>query len=182
MESRVRQLTNCPFLHMLIHNLHDADGSRCTLTFEEPNQWLRATWHGFVDPVEAQRGASHYLDNAAAFQCPYLLNDNAALQGPWFDSVEWLERVWLLEARRMGLRYVAHVVQADRQADVISLNYPKHLVGAVELQIFERVADAEAWLRSCQGGAARPAAAVEREVQRQSWAAPGNGFAQAFES
>jgi hypothetical protein len=153
---------------MLIHHLHDADGSRCTLTFEEPNQWLRATWQGFVDPVEARRGASHYLDNAATLQCPYLLNDNAALQGPWFDSVDWLERVWLPAARRMGLRHVAHVVQADTQADVISLHYPKHLVGAVELQIFERVADAEAWLRSCQSEAAEPAAAVARGGQRQS--------------
>ncbi len=152
---------------MLIHVLHDADGSRCTLTFEEPNQWLRATWRGFVDPDEAQRGASGYLVNAAPFHCPYLLNDNVALMGPWFDSVEWLERVWLPHALRLGLRYVAHVVQADTHADVLSLTFPKHLVGALELQIFEHVAEAEDWLRHCQQAARSPATGQKREAGRQ---------------
>ena len=46
---------------MLIHDLPDADGSRCTLTFDEQQGWLRATWRGYVDPLEA-------------------------LRGPWFDS------------------------------------------------------------------------------------------------
>lgn len=77
---------------MLLHSLPDADGSRCMLTFEEADQWLRATWRGYVDPAEALRGAEHYLTHAADFSCACLLNDNLALRGPWFDTVEWLQR------------------------------------------------------------------------------------------
>lgn len=135
---------------MLINYLPDYDGSRCTLTWEEPDGWLRATWRGFVDPNEAQRGAENYLAQAVPFQCPYLLNDNVALRGPWFDSLDWLERVWLPQALVLGLRYVAHVVQADAHDDVLTLNFPQPLVGQVELQIFVQVAEAEDWLRSCQ--------------------------------
>lgn len=135
---------------MLIHSLADADGSRCVLVFEEQNQWLRATWHGLVDTAEATRGAESYLAKVGPFHCPYLLNDNLALRGPWFDSVEWLERVWLPHALALGLRYVAHVVQDDTQADALTLAFPQPLVGRLDLQLFEDVASAEAWLRACQ--------------------------------
>ena len=140
---------------MLIHVLPDADGSRCTLSFEEANGWLRAIWRGYVDPMEAMRGAEHYLISAEPFHCPYLLNDNVALRGPWFDSVEWLQQAWLPHAQRMGLRYIAHVVQADTRADVLTLTFPEPVTSIIELQLFHTVAEAEEWLRTCQQATAR---------------------------
>ena len=96
------------------------------------------------------RGADKYLLAMAGVQCPYLLNDNTALLGPWFDSIEWLEQLWVPQAMQMGLRYVAHVVQADCLSDCITVNFRGPKANLPELQIFHRVADAEAWLRSCQ--------------------------------
>ncbi|MDO7851332.1 hypothetical protein [Hymenobacter convexus] len=134
---------------MLLSSLPDTDGSRCTLTYDHEG-WLRATWRGFVDMSEALRGADNYLNKLKELRCPYLLNDNVALQGPWFDSIEWLERIWVPQAVGMGLRYVAHVVQADSLSDTITTHFNGPQVGGLELQIFQRVADAEAWLRHCQ--------------------------------
>ena len=144
--------------------LFDTDGSSCTLTFAQADGWLRATWRGYVDPVEAVRGAEQYLAHAALRPCPYLLNDNSALRGPWFDSTDWLERVWLPHALRLGLRYIAHVVQADTHADVLTLTFPPAVQGQLELQVFSAVAEAEEWLRSrqparCSGQAAEPKSA-----------------------
>ncbi|OUJ64336.1 hypothetical protein, partial [Hymenobacter crusticola] len=109
-----------------------------------------ATWRGHVDATEAMRGAENYLAQAGAFHCPYLLNDNVALHGSWFDSVEWLQRAWLPQAVQLGLRYVAHVVQADTHTDILTLSFPTTLVGLIELQLFHQVHEAEEWLRSCQ--------------------------------
>ncbi|WP_310393409.1 hypothetical protein [Hymenobacter sp.] len=141
----------------LLSSLPDADGSRCTLAYEEAGPWLRATWRGFVDMQEALRGAESYLRALAALRCPYLLNDNAALRGPWFDSLEWLERIWVPQAVQMGLRYVAHVVQADGLSDGLVLHVRGVLAGRLELQIFQQVPEAEAWLRSCHKTDSRPA-------------------------
>lgn len=135
---------------MLISTLPDADGSRCVFTYDEAGGWLRATWRGYMDPAEALRGAENYLARAALRPCPYLLNDNLALRGPWFDSVEWLERAWLPHAQRLGLRYVAHVVQADTRLDVLTRSFPRAVEGRVEPQIFHAVAEAEDWLRGCR--------------------------------
>lgn len=139
---------------MLISSLPDTDGSRCTLTYDESNGWLRATWRGFVDMSEAMRGADNYLHQLHSFRCAYLLNDNAAMHGPWFDSIQWLEHVWVPQAVGMGLRYIAHVVQADALSDIVTVNFSSPHVGKLELQIFQDVPEAEAWLRSCQQHAA----------------------------
>lgn len=142
---------------MHLNTLPDTDGSRCILALDEANGWLRATWRGFVDMDEALRGADNYLRHLAGLHCPYLLNDNVALRGPWFDSIEWLEQVWVPQAVTMGLRYVAHVVQADCLSDTITVNFRGSQVGGLELQIFQQLPEAEAWLRNCQQHAASAA-------------------------
>lgn len=134
---------------MLLSSLPGVDGSRCTLTLE-PQGWLRATWRGFVDMAEALRGADNYLHKLAELHSPYLLNDNVELQGPWFNSIEWLERIWVPMAVNMGLRYVAHVAQADLLSDTITTHFKGPHVGGFELHIFQHVAEAEAWLLHCQ--------------------------------
>ncbi|GAB3868190.1 hypothetical protein GCM10028824_12390 [Hymenobacter segetis] len=134
---------------MILSSLHDADGSRCTLS-QEPGGWLRATWRGFVDMQEALRGADNYLRTLQGLRNPCLLNDNVALMGPWFDSIEWLERVWVPQAAALGLRYVAHVVQADSLSDILTVHFEHGAAGALELQIFQHISEAEEWLRACQ--------------------------------
>ena len=135
---------------MLINSLADTNGSRCTLAFEEPNGWLRATWRGYVDSEEALRGANNYLKQLASIRSTYLLNDNSELRGPWFDSVDWLMRIWAPQAARMGLHYVAHVVQTDTRHDTIT-DSPRNPASCLfNLQFFDHVSEAEEWLRSCQ--------------------------------
>lgn len=134
---------------MILNSLSDADGSRCTLS-QEPGGWLRATWRGFIDMQEALRGANTYLRTLRGLRNPCLLNDNVELMGPWFDSIEWLERVWVPQAAAMGLRYVAHVVQADALSDILTVRFNYGAAGGLELQIFQQVPEAEAWLRTCQ--------------------------------
>lgn len=135
---------------MLLNLELDAhDASSCRLTYDEAHHWLRATWSGYVDPTEAMRGAEAYLRHATRTPSPYLLNDNSHLRGPWFDSLDWLAEVWVPQAVTLGLRYVAHVLQADRHSDVLPRRLPASL--GFDLQIFHDLADAQHWLQQCQG-------------------------------
>lgn len=132
---------------LLNANQDPRDQSTCVLTYEEATRWLRATWSGYVDPVEAMKGAEAYLRHAAHTPCAFLLNDNSRLRGPWFDSLDWLAEVWVPQAARLGLRYVAHVLQADRHSDIIPSRLPASV--PFELQIFRDVEDARQWLLHC---------------------------------
>ena len=135
---------------LLNFDLDPRDSSTCRLTYEEDHQWLRATWSGYVDPLEAMRGAEAYLQHATRQPSPYLLNDNSQLRGPWFDSLDWLADVWVPQAAQLGLRYVAHILQADRHSDILPTRLPDSI--PFELQIFRDLADAQSWLQQCQEG------------------------------
>lgn len=126
------------------------DGSSCILDFDEDEGWLRATWLGEVDPNEAYQGASRFLHVLQTHRCPFLLNDNSRLTGPWFDSVEWLLRVWAPQAVRLGLRYIAHVVPPHDLAQQAGLLKKHVLSHQIELQLFDAVPEAEEWLRAQQ--------------------------------
>jgi hypothetical protein len=131
---------------LLNTNTDPRDHSTCALFYDEAEQWLKAIWRGYVDPDEAMKGAQAYLQHAAQFPCPYLLNDNSQLIGPWFESLEWLMHVWVPQAERLGLRYVAHVVQADQHTDIFTRQH--HIPLPFELQIFQSPEDATHWLAS----------------------------------
>lgn len=136
---------------MQISKLQDfIDSSSCLLEFDEANQWIRATWRGYVDQGEATISALNYLRALEKMHSPYLLNDNSGIEGPWFDSTDWLEKIWLPRATELGLRYVAHVMPAGGH-DVL---YPAASLNQeavqFELQVFDCVAAAEQWLHSCK--------------------------------
>jgi hypothetical protein len=138
---------------LLNTNTDPRDHSTCALFYDEAEHWLKAIWRGYVDPDEAMNGAQAYLQYAAQFPCPYLLNDNSQLTGPWFESLEWLMHVWVPQAERLGLRYVAHVVQADQHTDIFTRQHRIPL--PFELQIFQSPEDATHWLASVRN--AQPA-------------------------
>lgn len=115
-----------------------------TLRYDEAERWLEAQWRGFVKQEEARQGAEAYLRFTTPLRCPYLLNDNSRLQGPWFEGLDWLREIWMPAAVHLGLRYVAHVQQADRYHDVLLLSGACAL--PFELQIFRDPADAQQWL------------------------------------
>ena len=143
------------------HILTHSDGLEfCTTDYEEESQWVRTTWRGFVTAQDGEGGAMQTLEVLRITHIPYLLNDNSLVEGPWFDSVEWLERVWAPQATRLGLRAVAHVMQPDPNAGLDAARLHDTFAGLFDLQLFANVAEAETWLRErqAQQGAARQAA------------------------
>ncbi|MGI4834137.1 MAG: hypothetical protein ACRYFK_11815 [Janthinobacterium lividum] len=127
-------------------NIDPRDHSSCALSYNEAEGWIQGVWSGYVDQAEAMRGAEAYLQRAIIHPSPYLLNDNSGLCGPWFESLDWLLHVWTPQAARLGLRYVAHIVQLDQHHDIFSQRLQ---IGTLpfELQIFDDGQDARNWLR-----------------------------------
>jgi hypothetical protein len=136
---------------MLTYNFTHPDGREyCRAEYNETDHWLHATWKGVVTTPDGQRGAANMLQQLHLSQVPYLLNDNSLVQGPWFDSVDWLQRIWAPQAERLGLRYVAHVLQPHTEDDLGLLLQHNPFAGKFELQFFTNLADATSWLRDCQ--------------------------------
>ena len=80
------------------------------------------------------RGAEAYLRRAAHTPSALLLHANSRLQGPWFDSTDWLAHVW--------------VPQADKHYDVLTLLRP--VKPPFDLQFFAELAAARCCLQVCR--------------------------------
>ena len=136
---------------MRVHTLRRPDNTEyCSVNFDTANNWLMVIWKGFVTAQDGERGARASLRMLELTHVPYLLNDNSLVTGPWFDSVEWLERVWAPQAERLGLRCVAHVMQPDANAELAAATDHNPFAGLFDIQIFSTVAEAQQWLHDCQ--------------------------------
>ncbi|OUJ71044.1 hypothetical protein [Hymenobacter crusticola] len=153
---------------MLLSATQFSTGGTCAIHYEESAQWLHATWSGWIGHEEALQGAAGYLDQVEAHPSAFLLNNNLALRGPWFNSVDWLRHAWLPQAQRLGLRYIAHVVQADKGSDILSLTQAERMNGLLELQLFHDLAEAQDWLRSCQQQPSTPSGAASLTCRQDS--------------
>ena len=139
-----------PFF-MRQHSLRRPDTTEyCSVEFDAANNWLLVTWKGFVTAQDGERGAEETLRMLELTHVHYLLNDNSLVTGPWFDSVEWLERVWAPQAERLGLRCVAHVMQSDANAELAAAADHDPFAGRFDLQIFSALPEARQWLLECQ--------------------------------
>lgn len=128
-------------------NTDPRDHSTCALYYNETEGWIESVWQGYVDQAEAMNGAEAYLQHAIKHPSAFLLNDNSGLQGPWFESLDWLLDVWMPQTERIGLRFVAHIVQADQHHDLFTERLLRADNLPFELQLFQNGEDARAWLR-----------------------------------
>ena len=129
---------------------HPGGREYCRATYSEATHWLHLTWTGVVTTQDGQRSATELLRLLPTSPVQYLLNDNSQVLGPWFDSLDWLQRIWAPQAERLGLCYVAHVLQPHTEDDLGLLLRQNLFAGKFELQFFTSLEDAECWLRECQ--------------------------------
>ena len=124
----------------------------CRLYYQPERHWLHVTWTGYVGTNYAREGAEASLEILRELHCPYLLNDNTQIEGPWFDSLFWLANEWGPAAAAAGLQYVAHVVRAGTFASTFMATPAHQLFDKFEIQIFDSLPEATEWLLSCQAG------------------------------
>lgn len=129
----------------------------CVTEYIAAEGWLRATWKGHVTVADAEQGALAALEPLRIGTVLYLLNDNSQIKGPWFNSLDWLKRVWAPQAAQLGLRFVAHVMQPHTEADLEEVLTHNPFAEFFELQLFSTVGQAAAWLHDCQHRDGRPA-------------------------
>lgn len=129
---------------------HPSGQAYCTTEYVPADHWLRTTWRGFISPADAEQGALALLDMLQYGPIDCLLNDNSLVQGPWFDSISWLQQIWVPQATRLGLRHVAHVAQPHTEADLGALLVREPFGNLFDVQLFTDLDEATDWLRACQ--------------------------------
>ena len=108
-------------------------------------------WEGYASKNDLKKACQVGLELTRVVKCPFKLNDNTNFSGPWSDSVAWLEKEWLPEAMRAGVRYLAHVAAPDSFGETAGEVMKMSLIGRhLDVCIFPNREKALNWLKSCQ--------------------------------
>ena len=122
------------------------------LTIELDNQgrWIHANWFGYQTRVSIRQGADTYLEILAASKCPYLLNDNRLVAGPWSQMTDWIAQDWAPRAIAQGLTHFAHVISPESLARLSAQNLQYRIGSSFQMEIFEQAEKAQAWLQQAR--------------------------------
>ncbi len=108
-------------------------------------------WYGYASQNDLRKACEIGLELLEQTKCPYKLNDNSELTGPWADAVAWLEKDWLPRAMQAGLRYLAHVAHEHSYGETAGQVMQVSKIGRqLEFCAFNSRPEALAWLKACQ--------------------------------
>ena len=125
-----------------------------TIEYDRTNNWIYANWIGYSSPENVKTGASAHLELMREHHCPYLLNNNKEVLGPWDKANDWLQEVWIPQARDLGLRYMAHVLAPNIAAALSGQDLQRRVDDIFEMRIFGDLPKAMAWLKQNQAAEA----------------------------
>ncbi|WP_338794140.1 hypothetical protein [Bernardetia sp. MNP-M8] len=111
---------------------------------------LYADWTGFVNVNNVKAGCLVALDLIKENNCPYIINDNTNLVGPWQQANQWIQEFWMPQAIEAGLRYMAHITSPDIFGKLSAQDLEKKAAGIFIMRLFKNKEQAEEWIKECQ--------------------------------
>lgn len=121
-----------------------------TIEYDTINQWVYNNWIGYQTYIGIITGADACLHPLLENRCPYLLNDNRQVIGPWDHAVEWIATDWAPRAIEQGLTHFAHVVSPESLAAVSAEAMHTSIGNRLQMRMFSDIDEAQAWLRVAQ--------------------------------
>ena len=126
-----------------------------TVEYEAADNLVYNNWVGYQTREGIITAANAGLEVIARHRCPYLLNDNTLVLGPWDHAVDWIAQDWTPRAIAAGLTHFAHVVSPESFAALSAEAMASGVAGSFQMRIFGNVPAARAWLRAARQAAAK---------------------------
>ncbi|HEX8427082.1 STAS/SEC14 domain-containing protein [Hymenobacter sp.] len=121
-----------------------------TIEFHEAINVVYNNWFGYQTYPGVVGGANTSLKISKEHNCPYMLNDNSKVVGPWDHSLDWITNDWAPRAIQAGLTHFAHIVSVESFAAFSAHNLHNEISGKLQMSIFDSVIEGLEWLRAAQ--------------------------------
>jgi len=121
-----------------------------TIEYDATNQWVYNDWIGYQTYIGIIAGADACLHPLREHQCPYLLNDNRHVLGPWDHAVHWIATDWAPRASAQGLTHFAQVISPEALAALSGQAMHVGIGDRLQIRLFSDVKEAKLWLRQAQ--------------------------------
>jgi hypothetical protein len=125
--------------------------------YDADNHWVYNEWIGYQTYASVAAGAEACLPLLRDHACPYLLNDNRRVIGPWDFAVTWIVTYWVPRAIELGLTHFANIISPEAMAALSARAMQTGIGDRLQLRLFDRIEEAQAWLREAREAAGKPA-------------------------
>jgi hypothetical protein len=124
-----------------------------TIEYDPIHHWVYNNWIGYQTYTGIISSADACLPLLTENACPYLLNDNRQVLGPWDHAVEWIVTSWAPRAVASGLTHFAHIVSPEALAAQSARSMLLGLKDQLQMHMFDNLPEAQHWLRTAQQAA-----------------------------
>ncbi|MCB2408893.1 STAS/SEC14 domain-containing protein [Hymenobacter lucidus] len=121
-----------------------------TIEYNAEKHLVYNNWIGYQTHAGIVTGANACLEVLQQAGCPYLLNDNTLVVGPWDHAVEWIATAWTPRAIAGGLTHFAHVVSPESLAALSAQTMHTSIGTYFQMKTFGNADEAQAWLRAAR--------------------------------
>ncbi|GAA4367277.1 hypothetical protein GCM10023185_39020 [Hymenobacter saemangeumensis] len=121
-----------------------------TIEYDTQHHFVYNNWLGYQTRESIVTGANICIDVLTQHRCPYLLNDNRMVTGPWDHAVDWIANDWTPRAIAIGLTHFAHVVSPESFAALSAEMMHSSVGDSFQMRIFGSMPEAKAWLYQAQ--------------------------------
>lgn len=118
-----------------------------TVEHQEHNHLIHNNWLGYQTHESIVLGANICLEVMQVYNCPFLLNDNRLVVGPWDHATDWIANDWTPRAVEAGLTHFAHVVSPESFAALSAQMMEEKINGSFRMRIFGDFDEAKWWLK-----------------------------------
>ena len=126
-----------------------------TIEYNADENRVENTWLGYQTTESIIKGANACLEVIKRYNCPYLLNDNQQVAGPWDHATDWIAQDWTPRAIAAGLTHFAHVVSPESLAAMSAETMLVKIGSSFNMKTFDNQQEAKAWLAAAQREAAK---------------------------
>ena len=120
------------------------------MEYDQDNNWIYCNWIGYISMDSAVAGTAALLEMIAETQCPFLLNDNRELHGPWDKANDFIENEVVPKAISLGLRCMAHILAPNIAGALSAQDLHRRVEDKFDMHLFGEIEKAKNWLRNCQ--------------------------------
>lgn len=124
-----------------------------TVEYDTARHLVHNNWLGYQTLESVILGANACLEMVERFRCPFLLNDNRLVVGPWNHATDWIANDWSPRAVALGLSHFALVVSQESLAALSAETMAEKVSGSFHMRIFGEFDQAREWLAAARHAA-----------------------------
>lgn len=115
--------------------------------WDDINNWVYVDWRNIPSDRSVQRGCEEMLTLLSQKKCPYVLNDNRNVIGPWNTSAHWVAEDWFPRMISSGMKKFAWIQSSNVLSKFSARQSTAQHQETDAIHLFEDEESAVTWLR-----------------------------------